>query len=177
MSYLGTKPSNSPLTSELIPNSIITNAKINDVAATKLTGTLPDANAPSGSVLQVVQGTYTTQQSTTSTSYVASSITASITPSSSSNKVLVEVSLNGVASGGATYYTIYRDSTNLGSGTNSCLAITTYVASDNSISMRFLDSPATTSSTTYTVYYKASSATAYTTVQGCSVINLSEIAA
>ena len=142
-----------------------------------LAGVLPDANAPSGSVIQVVQGLYIVQQSTTSTSFVASGITASITPSSTSNKVLVEVSFNGVASSATSFYTIYRDSTNLGSGTNSCFATLVYVASDNSVSMRFLDSPATTSSTTYTVYYKASSGSAYTTVQGCSVINLTEIAA
>jgi hypothetical protein len=41
----------------LIPNGsgLLPNANIEAVAATKLTGTVPDANAPSGSVLQVVQ--------------------------------------------------------------------------------------------------------------------------
>jgi hypothetical protein len=90
MAYLGTKPSNSPLTSELIPNSIITNAKINDVAATKLTGQVPDANAPSGSVIQVVQGSLASGTwSTTSGSFVDTGLVANITPSSTSNKVLV----------------------------------------------------------------------------------------
>ena len=63
---------------------------------TGVSGTLPDANAPSGSVLQVVQGSSTTEftQSTptTSTVYFPSSnkISASITPISTSSKILVQ---------------------------------------------------------------------------------------
>ena len=47
---------------------------------------------PTGSVLQVVQATTSTKASTTSTSYADTGLTASITPSSSSNKVLVIIS-------------------------------------------------------------------------------------
>jgi hypothetical protein len=147
-----------------------------DLGTQPLTGSLPDANAPVGSVIQVVQGTYTTQQSTTSTSFVASGVAASITPSSSSNKVLVEVSMNGVTTTGGCFYTIYRDATNLGSGSNSCFAVVSASAGDAPLSMRFLDSPATTSSTTYTVYYKVNTGTGYTTPQGVSIVTLSEIA-
>ena len=156
--------------------TIVLNGSVG-IPASSLSGVIPDANAPSGSVVQVVQGTYTVQQSTTSTSFVASGIAGSITPSSSSNKVLVEVSLNGVTTSASCFYTIYRDSTNLGIGTNNCFAVTSSTAGDNSINLRFLDSPGTTSSVTYTVYYKVSSGTGYTTVQGGSVITLSEIAA
>jgi hypothetical protein len=56
------------------------------------TGTLPKAQMPSGSVLQVVT-TYVANSgdiATTSTSLVASGITATITPTSASNLILVE---------------------------------------------------------------------------------------
>lgn len=100
MGYLGTKPSNSPLTSELIPNSIITNDKINDVAATKLTGTVPDANAPSGSVIQVVSIMKTDFFSTTSSSFIdVPGVSATLTPLSATSKVLVMVSGGSGASG------------------------------------------------------------------------------
>jgi hypothetical protein len=158
MGYLGTKPSNSPLTSELIPNSIITNAKINDVAATKLTGTLPDANAPSGSVLQVVSSVITTQFSSGSSSFVTTGLTASITPISSSSKILIITSHSSTqaASNQPVNTTIYRNSTNLG-GTFGF--IVTYGSSAgtmyNGSNMTYLDSPSTTSSTTYTVYARS----------------------
>ena len=51
-----------------------------------------------GKVLQVVQGTYATQASTTGTTYVTTNLSASITPSSTSNKVLVTGLVNSVYS-------------------------------------------------------------------------------
>jgi len=44
-----------------------------------------------GSVLQVVYGTYSTQVSSTSTSYVDTGLSASITPTSASSKILILV--------------------------------------------------------------------------------------
>lgn len=61
-----------------------------------VSGTLPDGNAPSGSVLQVVQGSSTTEFTQSSpannTPYFPSSnkLSASITPSSTSSKILVQ---------------------------------------------------------------------------------------
>ena len=43
-----------------------------------------------GKVLQIIQGTHSTAVSTTSSTYVTTNLTASITPSSSSNKVLAQ---------------------------------------------------------------------------------------
>jgi len=54
------------------------------------------ANLPTGSVLQVVQGTSTTRASTTSTTYLDTGLSANITPTSSSSKILVIVTHNGV---------------------------------------------------------------------------------
>jgi hypothetical protein len=163
MGYLGTKPANSPLTSELIPNSIITNAKINDVAANKLTGTVPDANAPSGSVIQVVQAYKTDSFSTTNTSSFVdiTGLSVSITPISSSSKILVLATISDCSTNAALgdgMFQVLRDSTAIGNGNNGGTSpVMSYVnTSANSsltdtVSFSFLDSPSTTSSTTYKV--------------------------
>jgi hypothetical protein len=114
-----------------------------------------------GSVLQVVQGTLADGFATTSGSFVSTGLTASITPTSSSNKILALVSLsnNRVSATGVTLQaTIYRNSTNLagsGSGTfkNFC---NMYGGGTDEFQvnahMSILDNPATTSATSYTVY-------------------------
>ena len=58
---------------------------------TKVAGVLPDANAPSGSVIQVVQGIKTDTSSYTSSggNYGVSGLNVSITPTSASSKFLV----------------------------------------------------------------------------------------
>ena len=58
-----------------------------------ISGKLPTAKLPAGSVLQVVQATTSTEVSTTSTSYVSAGLSASITPTSSSNKILILVEI------------------------------------------------------------------------------------
>ena len=50
------------------------NANIAAMAASKLTGQVPDANAPSGSVIQVVQGTSSTIFTSTTSSYLATGL-------------------------------------------------------------------------------------------------------
>ena len=76
------------------------------------TGTL---NLQSGSVLQVVQGTDNSPANITSTSYVDTGLSASITPSSTSSKILVIVSHSAfVYAPGAipfAYLQLLRDST------------------------------------------------------------------
>tara|TARA_R100001440_G_scaffold34057_1_gene52972 strand:+ start:73 stop:582 length:510 start_codon:yes stop_codon:yes gene_type:complete len=116
-----------------------------------------------GSVLQVVSVDSSTQQNTTSTSYVASSgVTASITPSSTSSKILTICSPS---------LRVYEDS---GSNANMRFALSRDSGSnflyqailrnfdygnsgaliDISISQTFLDSPSSTSALTYTMYVK-----------------------
>ena len=138
--------------------------------------------ASAGVVLQVVQGTYATPQfSTTSTTYVATNLTATITPKFSTSKILAIVSaqMTNTTPGASAYSTIYRNSTNLGGGSQSSLQA--YYSSSGyqyvSCVMEILDSPATTSATTYTVYLKASSNTAYLNdITSTNTIILMEIA-
>jgi len=127
-------------------------------ATTFLRGDNTFATAVSaGAVLQVVTATDSTERSTTSSSYVTASntLSASITPASSSNKIFVMVTTSGYSSD-QTFYTIYRGATNLGgTGTDNAI-VETYRGADlrTAVSMSLLDSPSTTSSTTYQVYLK-----------------------
>ena len=119
-----------------------------------------------GQVVQTVQGTYNTQISTTSTSYVTTNLTATITPTSSDSKVLIRV--NTCAYAPTAVYnrmTLYRGSTDLATGhggsTDSLQALNIGATSWIPTNIEWLDSPSTTSATTYTMYYKAASSTIY----------------
>jgi hypothetical protein len=123
------------------------------------------ASLPAGSVLQVVQGTSTAGDSTGGSTYVATSLSASITPSSASNKIFVLVTSIGTISAlnGQGLFTIYRNATNLGAGAESAFSQSYnsngYVFA--ALSMAYLDSPATTSATTYAPYIKGNGANTY----------------
>ena len=116
-----------------------------------------NTNFPAGSVVQVVSVNNKQATTTTGDTYIASTLAASITPTSSANKILIfghyyyRTSANGV--GVST--TIYRNATNLTSGTIGLgynYAVSTAV--EMTTPFTILDSPATTSSTTYTLYFK-----------------------
>ena len=112
-----------------------------------------------GKVLQVVTATDTTFRETTSTSFVTASNTLSvnITPASSSNKIFVIVTSISETASGRGYFTIYRDSTNLGTSTG----ITENRLTWNPLSMSTLDSPSSTSQLTYQVYFRNLTGTVY----------------
>lgn len=132
-------------------------------------GTLSFADA--GKVLQIVSVEKTDTFTTTSTSYVdVPSLSVSITPSSASNKIFVIATL----ALGASYYHAYgrlmrdttaiaigdaagsRDSTSL--GWNSTLSTTNDPYNIMTQTIVVLDSPATTSATTYKLQCRAYSA-------------------
>ena len=116
-------------------------------------------NSSVGTVLQVVNGTpLSSQASTSSTSPVTTGLAASITPISSSNKILILV--NGISDTSATNsmcgVTVYRGGTNLATAFGLTNLVNNYGAGSRIITntnINFLDSPSTTSSTTYTVYF------------------------
>lgn len=114
------------------------------------TGTL---NTISGSVLQVVQGTSSTQTIASTTSFTDLSVSVSITPSSTSSKIFVIVSHyalitrdSGLAP--AALIALVRDSTILRGDTARNL-LGEGGQMDYPISLSYLDSPNTTSSVTY----------------------------
>jgi hypothetical protein len=128
-----------------------------------MTRAVNTALAGSGGVLQVVNGTYGTQVSTTSTSFVTTGFTLSITPSSSSSKILVLGSFNGYQSAAAyVWFTVFRDATNIGNATYGFGELYGNTGDRfGQVSLNFLDSPATTSAITYSVRFRVSSATGY----------------
>ena len=113
---------------------------------------------PAGHIIQVVNNVTLTRDTTSSTSFVTTGITASITPSSTSSKIFVIVSACGNVNNSAgvkLLYTLYRDSTNLGDaddGIGELRGITSIVRAG--ITPSYLDSPNTTSSVTYTLYFR-----------------------
>ena len=106
-----------------------------------------------GKVLQVVNALLSTQVLSTTTTFADTGLTASITPTSASSKILVLVNHNGVGKqGGDTRVRIrlLRNSTDILLIDNNA----GYTANSNfnrvgSSSTSFLDSPTTTSSVTY----------------------------
>ena len=137
---------------------------------------------PAGSVIQRVvhqeDGVTTFTASGTSEELLIASnaadstshVSLSITPSATSSKVLILVNTTGYNSAsGYTYYTIYRDSSNVAS--NSSVNELTAVYGDGGtsivpLSMKFLDSPNTTSQVTYQAYFKVQNSTGYFNVNG-----------
>ncbi len=65
---------------------------VSAIAGTNLTASSGVLNASGGKILQVVTGTTTTDTAVTSTSYTDSTLSASITPSATSSKILILVS-------------------------------------------------------------------------------------
>jgi len=114
-----------------------------------------------GKVLQVVQGTTQTAASTTSASYSDTNLTATITPSSASSKILVMVmqAMKSAASGAASngfFIKLFRGATAI-TGETSANYNFFYLSTGNPVTydqrtlipIHYLDSPATTSATTY----------------------------
>jgi len=122
-------------------------------------GTIRTTTTP-GTVLQVVQGTLSSSVSTTTSyTFVTTGLAASITPSSSTSKILTTVSGFGYTSASSVQgvFTLYRNSTNL--LTYGSTLVYGYGANIQSgITFSYLDSPATTSSTTYTLYFSLANA-------------------
>lgn len=120
---------------------------------------VPASGMPTGSVIQTVQGTYGTATTTNSTSFIATGLTATITPTSSTSKILIVASLavDTSSNGEQAYFSIYRNSATNLAGTVNGFG-NAYGTSSRIIGMlatSYLDSPATTSATTYTVYVRS----------------------
>lgn len=136
-------------------------------------------------ILQVVQGTTSTITSSSTTAYADTTLTATITPQSATSKILVMVA----------HGSVYRSNGNVFNGVNLRLlrgatVISTFGAGigytgtaldlTNSCSTVYLDSPATTSATTYKTQFSNNVAAASVQVQvsaSLSTITLLEVSA
>jgi len=121
--------------------------------------------ASAGQVIQVVSARNTTATTTASTTWVTTNFSVSITPKFSTSKILVICAGGYLRASGnynQAFLTIYRGSTNLGATGKGIQVGDAGVAAsqvDVPVSMGYYDSPATTSTTTYTVYLQTDSST------------------
>ena len=114
-----------------------------------------------GKVLQVVSGSSTTATTISSTSYTDSSLSLSITPTSATSKILVLVAQEIKATGGADVdsvggFQIVRGATNIVTvGPSGYEAFAFGLSQIRMIlNYSYLDSPATTSATTYKTQFR-----------------------
>jgi len=145
--------------------TILTSATLSGINASALSaGTLAKARLPAGSVLQVVQGNYTNLTTTTSTSYVDTGLSASITPGATANKVLVivQASIEQVTAGTSVRFVIDRSGTKP-QDPNFIQSLA--VADGVTLAFAYLDSPSSTSSLTYKIQFRNESG-GYTTKFG-----------
>ena len=135
--------------------------KIKSLGITDGTITSADlAAGVGGKVLQVVSADYSTYVTTTSTTYVDSGLTASITPSSASNKILVLISQhlqhwNESGNWSTLKYKLLRGSTTVYESETNVGMTFTYDYGGSGINlglyqpMSILDLPSSTSALTY----------------------------
>lgn len=149
----------------------ITSSQISSVAGSTITGlqSIPKSTLPTGSVLQVVQ---TSNNTKTYASTSVSLMSASITPTSSSSRILIMMSmafgqanLNGAVQVrrngtvvGTQAATIYTGSANGFNTADDSIGLPTAYAIGN-FCYNTIDSPASTSSLSYDLYYANSSGT------------------
>jgi hypothetical protein len=164
----------------------VTNSYLLDNSITKAKMGSGSTWAPVGTVVQAVSATYSTETTNSTTTYADTGLTASITPTSSSSKILVLVTIAGCqkssgSSSNGLDLKLLRGSTDLitftryGGWTGTTLNLTF-----GNNSTEYLDSPATTSSTTYKVQFRNETGSALVKVQdtsSTSTMVLLEIAA
>tara|TARA_R100001509_G_C4790991_1_gene189752 strand:+ start:45 stop:596 length:552 start_codon:yes stop_codon:yes gene_type:complete len=149
-------------------NDTITGLQINSANIVNGSITADDlATGVGGKALQVVQNSFSTQTNFNSTSYVDTGLTATITPAATSSKVLIVGWIPVNTSMFASPYNVYgwgfnivRGSTEIKAGSALQyyqainVANVNYTVFARPHSFSFLDSPNTTSSTTYKIQTK-----------------------
>ena len=134
-------------------------SKIADAGLDLTAAAIPVLNSssmPAGSVLQTVYNSYTTWTTTTNTGFVVTGLVASIPPTASNSKILIQINANGIynsSTSGAAHFALYKNG-----------SLLTYLDWDFSYGVvnyggsgayAYLDLPSTTSSTTYALYWKS----------------------
>ena len=130
-----------------------------------------------GTVLQIVTATYSTVTSSSSDSYADTGLTVTITPKSSSSKIMLIVTQNGCwksngNSGSAVLLNLLRGSTEIVYfGAEVGFTGTALELLIGSVSCHFLDSPSTTSAVTYKTQFRNRVAAAAVQVQTNSAVS------
>jgi len=135
-------------------------------------------------VLQVVQGTTATTASNSTSTYADTGLTATITPQSSSSKIFVitsqDVGKDNSNAGNRLQIALLRGATTVVNSGDILAYTDTAIFNIFTHTFSFLDSPATTSATTYKTQFRNPNNTAVVRAQyggGTSTITLMEISA
>ena len=137
-------------------------------------------------VIQVVSASYSTSTSSSSASYIDTGLTATITPTLNTSKILVLLAQNGAykdtgATTGAIGLKLLRAGSDIAQiTTNGLYTDTNMMLYGSSYALTYLDSPATTSATIYKTQFQRTSGLGNATVQitsSVSTITLLEIGA
>lgn len=168
MNFAGTAARGSAIGTAVSEGMVSYLADTNDVQAYDGSAWLSVKN-PIGSIAQVVTATATAEVTTTSTSFITTGLSATITPQSASNKILILVhsTARTNTSGVSAYHTIFRGTvagTNLGNTSFGRHYFGSNIANIVMFDIHTVDSPATTSATTYTLGFRGDNAaqTVYT---------------
>jgi hypothetical protein len=160
-----------------------TNGQVLTADSTAATGLKWAAAAGGGKLLQVVYGSTTTNSNSSSSTYADTGLTATITPTLSTSKILVLVNQGGLRkdNNAAIGLQLLRGaSVILAIGVSYGYTNTTTINNIGSSGIDYLDSPATTSATTYKTQYNSGDNNAQAGVQAnssTSTIVLMEIGA
>jgi len=123
---------------------------------------VPASGMPTGSVIQTVTATYSTNVPCTGTTLVDSLLTATITPQFSNSKILVVFTQSGINTGSTATtgvkIVLLRNGTSVYTGAIYQGYISSAIYSNTSFSGQYLDSPATTSALTYKTQFASSNA-------------------
>ncbi len=166
------------ITSGNLADGTILNADINASAA--IAGSKVDGSF--GKVLQVVMGSASTAKLSGSATYQDTGLSASITPSATSSKILAIVNHTGAEKDAGNVYTnqrlkLLRGSTEILETSDHLLTGVSAATYFDGPNMAYLDSPNTTSATTYKTTFRSSSGygNTYVMLGGTSTIVLMEI--
>ena len=162
----------------------------------KVNSIIPVGGVPSGGGGGIVQIVQTFKNDATSTSSATfgdiSGMSATITPTSTSSKILVRFSLCiSSTTGTLTHFNLLRGSTNIAepsTSVNNASTIQTYTNSPKIVQQdyEFLDSPSTTSATTYKLQWRSHASSAVSSLNqyfdntayvGTSTMTLMEVSA
>jgi hypothetical protein len=118
------------------------------------------APAGGGKVLQVVEGILSTYAATSSTTFVDTGLTVSITPSSATSKILIFATLSSVEKRSGNNNTamevrLMRNSTSIFNSDRNAFTGSSLTLNIGTVTLNKLDSPATTSAITYKVQNKS----------------------
>jgi hypothetical protein len=132
-----------------------TNGQVLTADSTAATGLKWATPASGGKVLQVVNAIYGTDTTSTSSTFADTGITATITPTSATSKILVSVTIPVYKDTSNTNgeFKLVRTSTTIATMSNVAYNGATSGIDIGTTSINYLDSPATTSATVYKVQF------------------------